>query len=298
MPRKSAKASFDLTRHIQGAAAIDIGSRMHMAAVSPEAAKDPIRSFDTFTSDPHALAEWFKACKVTSVAMEYTGVYWIPVYEILEQHGFDVILVNARYAKNVPGRKTDVSDAGWLYLAVVIGLFSRRVIGWAASDRMKKDLAIRALDMAVRLRNPPPDCIFHSDRDSQYCSHDFQKRLTEYKMTPSMSEKGNCYDNAVVETFFKSVKAEMLWRQSWPTRRQATTAIFQYINGFYNPRRGHSYLGNISSLAFEAKAAEKRSHTGTKPLQVQVGMALSTRAGRPWAKALGRHAQQILPVFL
>ncbi|MEZ7137460.1 IS110 family transposase, partial [Komagataeibacter sp. SM21] len=114
MPRKSAKASFDLTRHIQGAAAIDIGSRMHMAAVSPEATKDPIRSFGTFTSDLHALAEWFKACKVTSVAMESTGVYWIPVYEILEQHGFDVILVNARYAKNVPGRKTDVSDAGWL----------------------------------------------------------------------------------------------------------------------------------------------------------------------------------------
>lgn len=92
-------------------------------------------------------------------------------------------------------------------------------------------------------------------RGSQYYSHDFQKRLTEYKMTPSMSGKGNCYDNAVVETFFKSLKAEMLWRQSWPTRRQATAAIFQYINGFYNPRRRHSYLGIISPLAFEAKAA-------------------------------------------
>lgn len=114
MPRKRLKTPFDLTRHIQGAAAIDIGSRMHMAAVSPEKTKEPIRSFGTFTSDLHALAEWFKACKVTSVAMESTGVYWIPVYEILEQHGFDVILVNARYAKNVPGRKTDVSDAAWL----------------------------------------------------------------------------------------------------------------------------------------------------------------------------------------
>ena len=114
MPRKSAKASPELTRHIHGAAAIDIGSRMHMAAVSPETAKNPIRSFGTFTSDLHALAEWFRACNVTSVAMESTGVYWIPVYEILEQHGFEVILVNARYAKNVPGRKTDVSDAAWL----------------------------------------------------------------------------------------------------------------------------------------------------------------------------------------
>lgn len=87
---------------------------------------------------------------------------------------------------------------------------------------MKKDLAIKALDMAVRLRNPSPGCIFHSDRGSQYCSHDFQKKLTEYMMMPSMSGKGNCFDNAAVETFFKSLKAEMLWRQTWPTQRQAT----------------------------------------------------------------------------
>jgi transposase len=97
-----------------GAAAIDIGSKMHMAAVNPASADIPVRMFGTFTSDLYDLADWFKACGVTSVAMESTGVYWIPVYEILEQRGFDVILVNARYAKNVPGRKTDVSDAAWL----------------------------------------------------------------------------------------------------------------------------------------------------------------------------------------
>ena len=95
-----------------GAAAIDIGSKMHMAAVNPAYADIPVRMFGTFTSDLHDLADWFKACGVTSVAMESTGVYWI--YEILEQRGFDVILVNARFAKNVPGRKTDVSDAAWL----------------------------------------------------------------------------------------------------------------------------------------------------------------------------------------
>lgn len=144
---------------------------------------------------------------------------------------------------------------GWLYLAVVIDLFSRRVVGWAASDRMKKDLAIRALEMAINLRQPPKGCIFHSDRGSQYCSYDFQKTLQAHGLRPSMSGKGNCYDNAAVETFFKSLKAEVLWRQSWPTRRQAETAIFQYINGFYNPRRRHSYLGGISPLAFEAKVA-------------------------------------------
>ena len=97
-----------------GAAAIDIGSTMHMAAINPSADDNPVRAFGTFTGDLHDMARWFKACGVTSVAMESTGVYWIPAYEILEEHGFHVILVNARYAKNVPGRKTDVSDAAWL----------------------------------------------------------------------------------------------------------------------------------------------------------------------------------------
>lgn len=96
------------------AAAIDIGSTMHMAAINPKADDNPVRAFGTFTGDLHAMARWFKECGVTSVAMESTGVYWIPAFEVLEQHGFHVILVNARYAKNVPGRKTDVSDAVWL----------------------------------------------------------------------------------------------------------------------------------------------------------------------------------------
>ena len=95
-------------------AAIDIGSTMHMAAVNPDACDMPVRAFGTFTQDLHDLADWFDACGVTSVAMESTGVYWIPAFEVLEARGFHVILVNARYAKNVPGRKTDVSDAGWL----------------------------------------------------------------------------------------------------------------------------------------------------------------------------------------
>ena len=137
----------------------------------------------------------------------------------------------------------------------MIDLFSRRVVGWAVSDRIKKDLAIRALEMAVQLRKSPKDCIFHSDRGSQSCSFEFQKKLLANGLVPSMSGKGNCYDNAAVETFFKSLNAEVLWRQTWPTRRQAETAIFQYINSFYNPRRRHSYLGGISPLAFEAKVA-------------------------------------------
>lgn len=96
------------------AAAIDIGSTMHMAAVNPDASDTPVRAFGKFTQDLQALADWFKACGVTSIAMESTGVYWIPAFEVLEARGIKVILVNSRYAKNVLGRKTDVSDAGWL----------------------------------------------------------------------------------------------------------------------------------------------------------------------------------------
>jgi len=110
---KSAKVG-DLPMVMPGAAAIDIGSTMHMAAVNPDADDRPVRVFGTFTGDLHDMARWFKTCGVTSVAMESTGVYWIPAFEVLEEHGFHVILVNARYAKNVPGRKTDVNDATWL----------------------------------------------------------------------------------------------------------------------------------------------------------------------------------------
>lgn len=144
---------------------------------------------------------------------------------------------------------------GWLYLAVVIDLYSRRVIGWAVSNRLKKDLAIRALQMAINLRRPPKGCIHHTDRGSQYCAHEYQKILRQHDFQVSMSGKGNCWDNAITETFFKTLKAELISRQTWQTRRQAEVAVFNYINGFYNPRRKHSALGYKSPLAFERKAA-------------------------------------------
>lgn len=118
---------------------------------------------------------------------------------------------------------------------------------------MKRDLAIRALEMAIALRRPPKGCIHHSDRGSQYCSHDYQKILRQHGFQVSMSGTGNCYDNAAVETFFKTIKAELIWQQFWQTRRDAEMAIFEYINGFYNPRRRHSALGWKSPLAFERK---------------------------------------------
>ena len=128
-------------------------------------------------------------------------------------------------------------------------------VGPGRVGRLMRDLAIRALDMAVALRQPPEGCIHHTDRGSQYCSNEYQRRLSKHGFKVSMSGKGNCYDNSMVETFFKSIKAELIWRNRWDTRRQAEGAIFQYINGFYNPRRRHSSLGGKSPLAFERKTA-------------------------------------------
>lgn len=178
-------------------------------------------------------------------------------------HRFNIApnLLDQDFSTTGPNQKWagDISyiwtSEGWLYLAVVIDLYSRRVIGWAVSKRMKRDLAIRALDTAVALRQPPKGCIHHTDRGSRYCSGDYQKRLKQHGFWVSMSGKCNCYDNSMVETFFKSLKAELIWRQKWETRRQAEGAIFQYINGFYNPRRRHSSLGGKSPLAFERRAA-------------------------------------------
>lgn len=178
-------------------------------------------------------------------------------------HKFNIApnLLNRNFAADRPNKKwvVDISyiwtREGWLYLAVVLDLHSRRVIGWAVSNRMKRDLAIRALNMAIALRRPPNGCIHHSDRGSQYCSHDYQKILRQHGFKVSMSGKGNCYDNAAMETFFKTIKAELIWRHSWQTRRAVEVAIFEYINGFYNPRRKHSALGWKSPLAFERKAA-------------------------------------------
>src|SRR6202035_4045347 len=112
--RKRDRKSRDLPRVHPAAAAIDIGATMHVAAVGPDRDAEPVRTFQTFTDDLHRLADWFSECGIKTVAMESTGVYWIPVFEILEQRGFEVMVVNARDAKHVPGRKTDVSDAQWL----------------------------------------------------------------------------------------------------------------------------------------------------------------------------------------
>ena len=140
---------------------------------------------------------------------------------------------------------------GWLYLAVILDLFSRQVVGWSLSNRMSRELIINALRMAIWRRRPPPGLIFHSDRGSQYCSNDFQEMLKNNKMLSSMSRKGNCWDNAVAESFFGSLKTERVFFSSYKTREAAKRDIVDYIEMFYNSNRRHSYLGYVSPKEFE-----------------------------------------------
>ncbi|WP_135081939.1 IS3 family transposase [Terasakiella sp. SH-1] len=176
------------------------------------------------------------------------------------KHNISPNLLDGDFAATAPDQKWagDITylwtGEGWLYLAVVIDLYSRRVIGWSASRRMKKDLVMDALNKAIALRKPPAGVIFHSDRGSQYCSNKFRKLLAKYKFEQSMSGKGNCYDNAAVETFFKTLKAEMVWKIAFQTRDHAKKELFKYINGFYNAKRRHSYLNGLSPIKFEKRA--------------------------------------------
>ena len=151
---------------------------------------------------------------------------------------------------------------GWLYLAIVLDLFSRRIVGWSMSDRMKKGLAIEALQRAITMRAPPAGLIHHSDRGSQYCAHAYRKLLDDHGFVASMSGRGNCYDNAMVETVFKTIKSELIWRTAFASREQAMDAIGLYIEGFYNPRRRHSSLAYASPAAFETafRQTTRREH--------------------------------------
>ena len=133
-------------------------------------------------------------------------------------------------------------------------LFARRVVGWAAGDRLHKELALLALRRAVAVRRPSAGLIHHADRGSQYCSIEYQAELRKNGISISMSGKGNCFDNAMVETFFKTLKAELVWRTIFQSRIEAAIAIGRYIDGFYNPVRRHSALDFISPLQFEGRA--------------------------------------------
>lgn len=140
---------------------------------------------------------------------------------------------------------------GWLYLAIVVDLYSRKVVGWSMKSTLAKELVLDALLMAVWRRRPSQPIVIHSDQGSQYGSDDWRRFCAEHDLTPSMSHRGNCYDNAVAESFFSSLKRERIRRRIYKTRDEARSDIFDYIEVFYNRQRRHSHIGGVSPEAFE-----------------------------------------------
>ena len=143
------------------------------------------------------------------------------------------------------------TDEGWLYLAAILDVFSRRVIGWAIGERITAKLALDALRMALSRRQPPYGLVHHSDRGSQYASLEYRAELAANGIVCSMSRKGNCWDNAVAESFFATLKGELVDDAEWATRTEARQEIFEYLEVYYNGKRRHSTLGFISPVAFE-----------------------------------------------
>jgi len=166
------------------------------------------------------------------------------------QRQFDVDAPNQVWVTDITYIRT---REGWLYLSTVLDLFSRKIVGWSMGERQTRELAIRALQAAVQQRKPEHEMLVHSDQGSQFSSHDWQAFLTANRLRPSMSRRGNCHDNAVAESFFQLLKRERIKRKAYPTRHQARADVFDYIEGFYNPRRRHGHIGNVSPVEFEQR---------------------------------------------
>ena len=178
----------------------------------------------------------------------------LPVADNILDRKFEVAAPDVAWVTDITYVWT---DEGWLYLAAILDLFSRRVVGLAMSERIDRALVIEALRVAVGRRMPDAGLLHHSDRGSQYASGDYQKALDELGVVCSMSRKGNCWDNAVAESFFATLKTECIYSHRFATRAEAREAIFHFIEVFYNRHRRHSTLGYVSPMEFEMKFIEE-----------------------------------------
>jgi len=151
------------------------------------------------------------------------------------------------------------TEEGWLYLAVLMDLCSRRIVGWNTSSRNDRHLVLGALQQALVMRQPKPGLVHHSDRGSTYAAYEYQTQLAAVEAVCSMSRKGDCWDNAVAESFFATLKLDLIYRETFRTRREARQAIFNYIEVFYNRQRRHSYLGYLSPAEYEAQNPRNRT---------------------------------------
>lgn len=174
----------------------------------------------------------------------------LPVFDNKLNQQFNVLAPNKVWVTDITYIGT---GEGWLYLASVMDLFSRKIIGWSVGRRMTRELVLDALDQAYERRKPEPGLIHHSDRGSQYASDEYRNRLARYGMIGSMSRKGNCYDNACIESFHSTLKKELVYQTKFKTRKQAEKALYTYIEFDYNRLRLHSTLGYKTSHKFEQK---------------------------------------------
>ncbi|MCM3269532.1 IS3 family transposase [Paenibacillus elgii] len=172
----------------------------------------------------------------------------LPVAENVLNQQFQVTKPNQVWCADITYVAT---EEGWLYVASVLDLCTRKIVGWSMGERMTKELVLRALDQAYNRQRPKTALIHHSDRGSQYASYEYQGRLRGYNMTSSMSRKGNCYDNACIESFHSVLKKELVYLHRFKTRDAAKSAIFEYIECFYNRKRVHSSIGYITPDAHE-----------------------------------------------
>ena len=175
-------------------------------------------------------------------------------------HGHPVAmnLLDRTFSAQAPDRKWCVdityvpTGEGWLYLAAVIDLFSRKIVGWEMADHLRAELCVNALSMAIERRRPDPGLLHHSDRGVQYACEAYRSLLDRYGIEPSMSRTGDCYDNAAMESFFSTLKRELIYHEKYQTRDEARLSIFEYIEVFYNRKRRHSAIGYQSPEPFEA----------------------------------------------
>jgi transposase InsO family protein len=178
----------------------------------------------------------------------------LPVAENLLNRQFNPPKPNLAWTSDITYIHT---RTGWLYLAVVMDLYSRKIIGWAMNATMHTELVSRALLMAIGQRQPAAGLLLHSDRGSQYASHEYQRLLKQNGIICSMSRKGNCWDNAVMERFFLNLKMERVWQRDYANQLEAVKDITEYIVGFYNCIRLHSTLGNLPPMVYEMEMAAK-----------------------------------------
>jgi len=176
----------------------------------------------------------------------------LPVADNVLDRQFDVSAPNRAWVSDITYIRT---GQGWLYLAAVMDLFSRKIVGWAMAPSMPTELVASALQMVLQQRKPPPGLLLHSDRGSQYASLDYQKLLDRHGIVCSMSRKGNCWDNAVMERFFLNLKMERVWQRSYANHHEARCDVADYIVSFYNCTRLHSKLGYLPPAAYEQKMA-------------------------------------------